>query len=95
MSAQGNIERLNVRSTYHFLHVSKMIILAFVCMLSGCASMGQLDAPPDWCIAPANRIEAEKEGDDAVQKLAETKQELARERSKRRCLQRYAKAVSG
>ena len=57
--------------------------------------MGQLDAPPDWCIAPAKRIEAEKEGDDAVQKLAETKQELARERSKRRCLQRYAKAVSG
>ena len=64
-------------------------------MLAGCASMGQLDAPPDWCSAPGRKIEAEKEGDAAVQKLAETKQELAREKSKRRCLQKYAKAVSG
>ena len=72
-------------------HLGVMLLL----LLGGCATMGQLDAPPDWCTAPAKKIEAEKEGDDAVQKLAETKQELAREKSKRRCLQRYAKAVSG
>ena len=72
-------------------HLGVMLLL----MLGGCATMGQLDAPPDWCTAPGKKIAAEKEGDDAVQKLAETKQELARERSKRRCLQKYARAVSG
>ena len=72
-------------------HLGVMLLL----MLAGCASMGQLDAPPDWCSAPGRKIEAEKEGDDAIQKLAEVKQELAREKSKRRCLEKYARAVSG
>jgi hypothetical protein len=64
-------------------------------LLAGCASMGALEQPPSWCTAPAKKIEPAKEGDDLVQTHAEMMQEWEREKSKRKCLQRYAKAVSG
>ena len=68
----------------------------FLCLtLTGCSTMGALDAPPSWCTAQGKALAPEREGEDAILKLAETKQELARERSRRRCLQKYAKAVTG
>ena len=64
-------------------------------LIGGCATMGQLDAPPGWCSAPAKKFEPPKEGDDLVQTHGEMVEEWEREKSKRRCLQNYARAVSG
>ncbi len=69
--------------------------LGLLLLLGGCSTMGQLDAPPSWCTAQGKTLAPEKEGEDAILRLAETKQELARERSRKRCLQKYARAVTG
>lgn len=61
--------------------------------LTSCATFGQLDGPPAWCTVPFKKITC-KAGDDLVQCYAALKQENDRERSKRRCLARYARAVS-
>lgn len=73
-----------VRCSFVFLYLT----------LTGCSTLGQLDGPPDWCKQPSTKIVC-KEGGDLVQCYKELKQENAREKSKRRCLQRYARAVSG
>ena len=66
-----------------------------VCTLAGCATpFGALNAPPKWCMARAANSDPLKAGDDLVQKHADLKEENAREKSRVRCLQRYAKAVS-
>ena len=64
-------------------------------LLAGCSTMGEIDPPAKWCTAPAKKFESPKEGDDLVQTHAEMMVEWEREKSKNRCLQRYANAVAG
>jgi len=69
--------------------------LLLVTALAGCATpMGALDAPPKWCMTKGAAQEPLKAGDDLVQKHADLKEQSAKEQSKVRCLQRYAKAVT-
>lgn len=74
----------------------RAVITALACaLLAGCAStMGALDAPPAWCMAASAKPEPLQPGDDLVKRHADLKVAAARERSKTRCLQRYARAVS-
>ena len=65
------------------------------CLLAGCATMGDIDPPAKWCTAPAKKFASPKEGDDLVQTHAEMMVEWQREKSKNRCLRRYANAVAG
>jgi hypothetical protein len=82
------------RSVGLSLSILRWIAISSVSLLTGCATFGQLDPPPTWCTSPSKKITC-KAGDDIVQCHAQMKQELSRERSKRRCLQRYANAVKG
>jgi hypothetical protein len=73
------------------------VIASFISLglLAGCATpFGALNAPPKWCMARAANQEPLKAGDDLVQKHADLKEHTAKEQSKVRCLQRYARAVA-
>lgn len=72
--------------------------LALLCLTlpAGCETpMGALDAPPKWCMNRSVAQEPLKAGDDLIQKHADLKEQSAKEVSKVRCLQRYARAVTG
>jgi hypothetical protein len=56
--------------------------------------MGSLDGPPAWCMARSAAQEPLKAGDDLAQKHADLKEQSAKDASKVRCLQRYARAVA-
>ncbi len=71
-----------------------ILLTSVICSLAGCATMGALDGPPKWCMAKGASSEPLKAGDDLVQKHADLKEHSAKEQSKVRCLQRYAKAVT-
>jgi hypothetical protein len=67
----------------------------YLTLLAGCGTtMGELDAPPKWCTAPAQAPEPLKAGDDLIQKHAEVKEAAQLERAKNRCLRNYARAVT-
>jgi hypothetical protein len=64
-------------------------------LLAGCATMGELDPPPRWCLEAGSMGEALKAGDDLVQNAADQQQKLEAEFAKNRCLRRWVKAASG
>ena len=71
------------------------MLVVCACFLAGCATpMGALDGPPKWCMAKGAAQEPLKAGDDLIQKHADLKEASAKEVSKTRCLQRYARAVA-
>jgi hypothetical protein len=70
-------------------------MLAVAYMLAGCATMGELDQPPRWCLEAGSMGEALKQSDDLVQKAADQQQKLEAEIAKNRCLRRWVKAASG
>lgn len=77
------------------LAVAVVICTFAILSITGCSTVtGVIDGPPAWCTAKAKTVKV-KEGDDLVKKHAEMTQEYQRERARRRCLQRYARAVSG
>ena len=78
----------------HRILIRAAIALLMGHFLAGCASMGALDGPPQWCMAKGVASEPLKAGDDLVQKHADLKEQSAKDASRVRCLQRYAKAVS-
>lgn len=79
---------------HHKTCVMAVSALLMVHGLAGCASMGALDAPPKWCMARGAAAEPLKAGDDLVQKHADLKEQSAKDASRVRCLQRYARAVT-
>ena len=110
MLAQPNNKRPNVGSSYQilpgarrygFLRAARAAMvfcapLAALLISAGCATpFGAVDGPPSWCTAPAKTFPPVKEGEDLVQAHADMMQEWHREQSRRRCLTRYAKAISG
>ena len=70
------------------------ICFLYLTGLAGCATMGELDGPPKWCLASSKAPEPLKAGDDLIQRHADLKEAAQLERAKNRCLRNYSRAVS-
>jgi len=73
----------------------RALFIFSIVLPGGCATLGELDPPPRWCLEAGSMGDALKAGDDLVQKAADSQQKLEAEFAKNRCLRRWVKAASG